>query len=927
MAVPGKQSRWGSFLSQAVAGVESRLDTILADTDESDAPTAASAAATPSTSTNTQQPASTAIKAGVADARSSSRSRVNDRLQARLAQAMAAKASGGAVNPSRRASPRSSLDQARRSSTEQQKSGPDTKEPLADKPGGAAAESNGVGSRPGSFEAVRTGAVEVGGTAARQQGVGQDAAAMGAGVNGEAEISHDQRGSQVLGEAEGVLPEQDSSALTKVDNQQQQEEGEEEEEQQQQQQSELIKELQELKERQQEEIRDYVERIDSLESKLQYFSRTATETAKKAASSAPPGSLEQKLAEKDEKIALLMEEGQKLSSNEHKLRATTKKLRALVGENEKQLADLKTQRDKAVSDAAALRERLDGSEETSRATAALRKEVDSLKRDNAKKDDAHRRLDQDWKKKLDQAEASHREAMNKALAAERQKQKALEESNSSLAAEKEAAAEQARQRARQDETEWREKLERAHERARKTENELKAELLAVEGKLEAMRVAAEEASSGSGGEAQVKMFRQMETLQSQYAAARENWQGIEASLLAKLGGLERERDEAQRRESEMRRKARDAAVRLRQLEEELHDVQPALLSARQEADLCRDEMAKLQASYEACQASLAETREEVDKLKQEIINGKDDDNDDDDDEDKAEGDGDAEEGEADSVEAQRRQWVDEVVGATATATATTSRDHQSRPESPLLSISRTCSSDVLGLGLGLSGPSRSRRCHTPGSIPDNGSGDVVSPSLAPSWSRRGAAQTGMRTREASYAGSGAPPTPFSPFEAPSDSGQFAYPTAVAEGENGTRTPLLEPIPSSPSPRHAAAQDMISVSTVAAGPSVQLVERMSAAIRRLEADRVTAREEMARVCGQRDEARTDLVALMKEIAETKAAAARVPELEREVAALDARYQTTLEMLGEKSELVEELRADVADVKTMYRELVERTVVGG
>ena len=31
MAAPGKGSRWGSFLSQAVAGVESRLDTILAD--------------------------------------------------------------------------------------------------------------------------------------------------------------------------------------------------------------------------------------------------------------------------------------------------------------------------------------------------------------------------------------------------------------------------------------------------------------------------------------------------------------------------------------------------------------------------------------------------------------------------------------------------------------------------------------------------------------------------------------------------------------------------------------------------------------------------------------------------------------------------------------------------------------------------------
>lgn len=36
MAAPGGKgsSRWGSFLQQAVAGVESRLDTILAESDE-----------------------------------------------------------------------------------------------------------------------------------------------------------------------------------------------------------------------------------------------------------------------------------------------------------------------------------------------------------------------------------------------------------------------------------------------------------------------------------------------------------------------------------------------------------------------------------------------------------------------------------------------------------------------------------------------------------------------------------------------------------------------------------------------------------------------------------------------------------------------------------------------------------------------------
>ncbi len=39
------------------------------------------------------------------------------------------------------------------------------------------------------------------------------------------------------------------------------------------------------------------------------------------------------------------------------------------------------------------------------------------------------------------------------------------------------------------------------------------------------------------------------------------------------------------------------------------------------------------------------------------------------------------------------------------------------------------------------------------------------------------------------------------------------------------------------------------------------------------------------------------------------------------ALRERYEAALEMLGEKSEEVEELRNDVLDLKKIYRELVE------
>lgn len=121
------------------------------------------------------------------------------------------------------------------------------------------------------------------------------------------------------------------------------------------------------------------------------------------------------------------------------------------------------------------------------------------------------------------------------------------------------------------------------------------------------------------------------------------------------------------------------------------------------------------------------------------------------------------------------------------------------------------------------------------------------------------------------------------------------------------------------PRTAA--DIISTGTTGAGPSVQLVERMSAAVRKLESEKAAAKEEHARVLAQRDEARKEVVALMSESEQKDELEAKVRKLEEELEKMDERYQTTLELLGEKSERVDELTNDVADLKQIYRELVE------
>ncbi|KAL2169888.1 hypothetical protein VTG60DRAFT_5503 [Thermothelomyces hinnuleus] len=204
------------------------------------------------------------------------------------------------------------------------------------------------------------------------------------------------------------------------------------------------------------------------------------------------------------------------------------------------------------------------------------------------------------------------------------------------------------------------------------------------------------------------------------------------------------------------------------------------------------------------------------------------------------------------------------------------------------------------------------------------------------FSRRPSAQppSGRPTLNSNPSGSGifSPPSVFSPTsDAPPShypGGGAGHPLDMEDQrgedafESGSRAGgIIGERSASP---QQMLQDMVSVSTVAAGPSVQLVERMSAAIRRLESEKVAAREELARISRQRDDARGEIITLMREVEAGKAAAKRVEALEAEMAEVKERYETTLELLGEKSELVEELRADIDDMKAMYRDLVERTV---
>lgn len=464
---------------------------------------------------------------------SAARNRANDRLQERLARAVAAKQAGlKSESPSAKvtptASPRQSLDLPMRSSTDSA-AAPSPVSPT--KPLSSPRASQDAGRQ--SIEAATD----------SEQGAAEEDGAPSVIENGSAAESKGLIDTDAKETTDGEAP---MGAIVEIQEDRIKQ---------------LEKALEEMALQQQEETHNYVEQIDALQAKLQYLAREATDSARKAAKEAPAGSMEKKLADKDQQIAGLMEEGKNLASTELKLRAVIKSLRVKIGQNEKEINAVKTSKGKVEQELEATRRKARRAdelekyqEELHRRIGQSQKEIDALKSDASNKDRTIADLKAQLQKSAEDAEALKTKVNEEALVKERQRVRELEDEVSDLKVEKDLVADRGRTR----ETELKEKAERAAERARAVEMELKAEVQTMEAKLESMRVMAEEVSSGAMGDSQAKLLRQVETLQTQYAIATENWQGIESTLLARIANLEKERDGAQHRESEMRKKAREA---------------------------------------------------------------------------------------------------------------------------------------------------------------------------------------------------------------------------------------------------------------------------------------------------------------------------------------------------------------------------------
>lgn len=230
--------------------------------------------------------------------------------------------------------------------------------------------------------------------------------------------------------------------------------------------------------RRQDEVHDYLERIDALQSKLQYLSKEAAEFAKAALSVAKTGSLEQKLAQKNEKIALLIEEGQKLSQTELKHMSIIKKLRAKSAEDESKVAELKRlgeKHEKASREAQERAKRAELAErraaERTRIIPRLEKELETLRQDREVKIASIQEL----QRKLANATSLAREAESKDQAESLQFEQRLTADLRDEIANLKAEKEQGEKAYRTEVRELKERAEREKERARLAEIERQGE--------------------------------------------------------------------------------------------------------------------------------------------------------------------------------------------------------------------------------------------------------------------------------------------------------------------------------------------------------------------------------------------------------------------------------------------------------------------
>ncbi|KAK7205676.1 TATA element modulatory factor 1 TATA binding-domain-containing protein [Myxozyma melibiosi] len=648
----------------------------------------------------------------------------------------------------------------------------------------------------------------------------------------------------------------------------------------------------------QEELQNSLGRISILEEKVKYLSSQLLDYTHK---NRQTGAIDKRLAEKDEKIGLLMQEGEQLSKNELRHMSLIKKLRLAERESERAVSDAQKRQERAEKEASELRDRLRKANEIERKQserirllAKSDSEVDILKRER----DSLKATISNLREELAHANLLAEDAISKVQSDALEKERARADGLQRELDEFKAEQAMERERFALEKFNLQSKMDREAERAKTREHELKEEISSLEHKLELERIHAEELSVSSSDDSHAKLARQIETLQSQYSIASENWQGIEAALLARISRLESERDELLKRETALRKKIQEDTTRARQLQEE----------SDQNQTVIGDLEAELKLQVEVVKSLRSRIDEETERSAKAIR-----------------------ELEQDKMELERKLQEEEKLRREE---ATMYMTRSPPPLSPVISkrsgmgamdsfpmfpttsgggggnggrvfnLSRESSfSEISGFG-SLNGTAPSmishRRMSRNVSMPAPNTSLPTSPAIG--------GITPTMSANASFASLN---DAASSADLPQ---QINLHNALLSGDDSNNN--------SASGSVQGVDDMLSNASTAIGKSSS--ERMSSVIRRLASELASAKEELSIISRDRDQAREETVELLREIKQKRDVESECAELRTQLEELKVREQTTLEMLGEKTERVNELQDDVQDLKMMYRQQIQELI---
>ncbi|KAF9281149.1 TATA element modulatory factor 1 [Mortierella alpina] len=580
------------------------------------------------------------------------------------------------------------------------------------------------------------------------------------------------------------------------------------------------------------------------------------------------------LEEKDEQIRGLLAEGEILSKKEFKHLTTIKTLRMKNIEAEKIQMDTQKKLDKATTahtDAQAMVAKL--TEENKQLNDTIRSLHETTQRQNKQqvqmeselsqlreeKSSLKMGLDRAWQELADARKASAELSSQTQAAALEQEVKMNEELQAELSTLKaqHAAIEST---LRQEIQELRVSLSNREEDAGRKEDELWMEIRNLQQRLEQNENDSYELQEALD-EARRPLLRQIEVLQNQHSTANRNWDKIEKSLTRRVTEAEEDVAKAQDRE----RAARD----------KLDEMKSQKLALEARLETLRKADTQLRSDVSASKRSLSEKEEEARKAQAELSK------------ERISRERAIEETREDAERRCRQQQLAEVEKLKQQI-----QQLQQRPVDD--SVLANPTDARLSVGAGMAAARR----------PSSASAtSVSSPMLAGGPITMGSSKAGAAT------GNNNVRTSFDSMTSPTSLDGMA-PSLSRSSSSHTMAGNGGP---------ASSLGLMGLSSGSTGPAVAM-ERLNAMVRQLDGQVTFLSEQVRSANRNKDELSDELVRVTVELEELQKSASRVSGLEQELGLLKERHRAALEMLGERTEEVQELKADLSDVKEAYRDQI-------